>query len=204
MKDESGKRYGRLTVVKLDHIDSKKGAMWLCACDCGCTTVVTGNRLRIGKTRSCGCLKREAQINFGVNTRDVTSRRMKEFNKIFWTQEHREQNRIKSTVHGGTGTRLFRIWSGMKERCERTEGDHARWYHDKGIRVCDEWQDFSVFRKWAYGNGYHDQEIHNTEYKDLLSIDRIDPNKGYFPENCRWITVSENSCLRNKRHADQR
>lgn len=204
MKDETGKKYGRLTVVKLDHIDRKKGAMWLCACECGCTTVVTGNRLRIGKTRSCGCLKKEAQQNFGVNTREGSSRRMKAFNKTFWTPDRREENRIKSTIHGGTGTRLFKIWSRMKERCESEKGTHARWYHDKGIRICDEWQDFRAFREWAYANGYYDQDTAENEYKNLLSIDRIDPEKGYYPENCRWITISENSRFRNEYHADQR
>lgn len=148
MKDETGKKYGRLTVVKLDHIDRKKGAMWLCACECGCTTVVTGNRLRIGKTRSCGCLKKEAQQNFGVNTREGSSRRMKAFNKTFWTPDRREENRIKSTIHGGTGTRLFKIWSRMKERCESEKGTHARWYHDKGIRIATNGRILELF-----GNG---------------------------------------------------
>lgn len=204
MIDETGKSYGRLTVVKLDRIDPKKGAMWLCVCECGCTTVVQGHRLRIGKTKSCGCLKREAQENFGTNTKEISSERMKGFNKTFWTEENRKKNSERSFVHGGTGTRLFSIWQHMKERCESENGYHARWYHDKGIRVCDEWQDFTAFRDWSYAHGYVEQDIANTPVKDRMSIDRIDPNMGYSPDNCRWITVSENSRNRNEYHANQR
>lgn len=203
MKDETGKRYGRLTVIRFDHTGKTRGAYWFCKCDCGCTTVAKGNSLRNGKTKSCGCLKREAQNNFGENTKAISSARMKEFNKTFWTEEHRQQNREKATKHGGTGTRLFRVWMGMRVRCNGN-GDHARWYHDKGIHVCDEWNNsYEAFRDWSQTHGYHEQPI-DTPYKELLSIDRIDPKKGYFPENCQWISISENSIRRNQCHANQR
>ena len=204
MKNEIGNRYGRLTVIRYDHTDKRQGAYWLCACDCGCTSVVKGNRLRNGKTKSCGCLKREAQENLGENTKEISSVRMKEFNKVFWTEENRQRNREAATKHGGTGTRLFSIWSHMRERCNRENGDHATWYHDKGIRVCEEWDgSFELFREWSYANGYHEQP-YDTPYKEMLSIDRIDPNKGYSPANCQWISVSQNSIRRNQYHANQR
>lgn len=204
MKNEIGNRYGRLTVIRYDHTDKRQGAYWLCACDCGCTSVVKGNRLRNGKTKSCGCLKREAQENLGENTKEISSARMKEFNKVFWTKENRQRNREAATKHGGTGTRLFSIWSHMRERCNRENGDHATWYHDKGIGVCDEWDgSFELFREWAYANGYHEQPD-GTPYKEMLSIDRIDPNEGYSPANCQWISVSQNSIRRNQYHANQR
>lgn len=204
MKNEIGNRYGKLTVVRYDHTDKRQGAYWLCACDCGCTTVVKGNRLRNGKTKSCGCLKREAQRALGERTREITSERMKGFNRTFWTEERRLENREKATKHGGTGTRLHRIWQHMRERCGSESGDHAKWYHDKGIRVCDEWDgDFAAFREWAISNGYHEQP-EDTPMSERLSIDRIDPNKGYSPDNCQWITVSENSIRRNRYYANQR
>lgn len=204
MKNETGNRYGRLTVIRYDHTDKRHGAYWLCACDCGCTSVVKGNRLRSGKTKSCGCMKREAQENFGVNTREITSARMKEFNKTFWTEEQRRVNRAQATKHGGTGTRLHKIWMHMRERCNREDGDHATWYHDRGIRVCSEWDNsYEAFRDWAYANGYKTQDK-DTPYKDLLSIDRIDPDKGYSPDNCQWISVSQNSIRRNQYYANQR
>jgi hypothetical protein len=202
VKNETGNRYGKLTVIKFDHMDKSHNAYFLCACDCGCTTVVKGNRLRNGRTKSCGCLKREAQETFGERTKEESSKRMKEFNASHRPTERQKETMFKPT-HGGTNERLFRIWSHMKERCNSTKGVHSKWYHEKGIRVCDEWQDYSVFKKWAFESGYAEQPK-ETEYKELFSIDRIDPDKNYCPENCRWITVSENSRYRNVCHANQR
>ena len=71
----------------------------------------------------------------------------------------------------------------MKQRCNNPKHTAARWYHAKGIRVCDEWnRDFKAFQAWARENGYFDKG----------SIDRIDPAQGYTPENCRWVTIEEN------------
>lgn len=204
MINEIGNKYGRLTVVRYDHTSKTRGVYWFCICDCGCTTVANGNRMRSGRTKSCGCLKQEAQKNFGENTKEITSERMKAFNKTFWTEENRQRNREKAMIHGGTGTRLFAIWSGMKERCNGNDKDHARYYRDKGIRVCKEWDEsFEAFREWSLANGYHEDEP-GTPLKDRMSIDRIDPKKGYSPENCQWITFSENSVRRNQYYADQR
>lgn len=201
MKDEIGNRYGRLTVVEFAGIGPHGGAKWLCACDCGMSVEVYGNKLRKGRTKSCGCLKKEVGANLGKANAERSSARMKVFNK---TPEHRKQAKEAATTHGGTNTRLFRIWEHMRERCNANKGDHARWYHDKGITVCDEWEkDFSKFREWAEKSGYVEQPK-DTPHKDKLSIDRIDPEKGYSPDNCRWITVSENSRLRNQYHANQR
>lgn len=79
--------------------------------------------------------------------------------------------------------RIYRIWSGMKQRCNNPNHPSARWYYEKGIRLCPSWQnDFFEFQKWALANGYFEEG----------SIDRIDSNIGYCPENCRWITLDEN------------
>lgn len=77
--------------------------------------------------------------------------------------------------------RLFNIWQGMRKRCERPNAAYYSRYGGRGIKICDEWQSYYAFRKWALENGYDDH----------LSIDRKDNNKGYDPDNCRWITLRE-------------
>lgn len=71
----------------------------------------------------------------------------------------------------------------MKQRCENPS-DHAfRYYGAKGIRVCEEWQTYAEFKEWAAANGYQEH----------LSIDRLNADLGYAPDNCEWVTRSENS-----------
>lgn len=78
--------------------------------------------------------------------------------------------------HGKTNTRLYRIWENMKQRCNNEKNTGYINYGARGIRVCDEWKIFLNFEKWAVENGY----------KEDLKIDRIENNKGYEPNNCRW------------------
>ncbi len=83
-------------------------------------------------------------------------------------------------THGGSKTRLFRIWSGMRDRCRYK---HEKRYGGRGIKVCGEWQTFAAFRMWALANGY----------ADGLTIDRRDNDGDYTPENCRWVTRGVNA-----------
>lgn len=85
--------------------------------------------------------------------------------------------------HGNSNTKLFRVWNGIKQRCSNPNSNVFKWYGAKGVKVCEEWKDFSRFYAWATSNGY----------EDGLTIDRVDPNGNYEPNNCRWITRSENS-----------
>lgn len=94
---------------------------------------------------------------------------------------------LKGTGHqsGMSGTRIYRIWHNIIHRCDNPNFISYKDYGAKGISYCDRWKDFLNF--------YEDMF---STYKDGLQIDRIDNNKGYSPENCRWVTPQENQ--RNK------
>lgn len=91
------------------------------------------------------------------------------------------------TKHGLAHTRLYRIWYRMLERCENTKHHAYSKYGKRGITVCDEWHDIDAFIEWALAHGY----------RDHLTIDRRNNDKGYHPKNCRWVTRKRQN--RNKR-----
>ena len=86
------------------------------------------------------------------------------------------------TKHHGTGTRLYQTYRNMINRCYRADTDSYYLYGARGIGVCDEWRnDFNKFREWALSHGYEED----------LTIDRLDNDKDYCPENCKWSTFAE-------------
>ena len=87
-----------------------------------------------------------------------------------------------NSTHRKTKTRLFTTWQNMFTRCNNKNHKQYKNYGARGIQVCDEWKDFVIFYEWAIQNGYNDN----------LTIDRIDNDGNYCPENCQWITLSEN------------
>jgi hypothetical protein len=99
-----------------------------------------------------------------------------------------DYNTNTKTTHGLSESRIYRTWINMRDRCYNPKYKQFDNYGGRGITVCDDWNNnFENFNKWALENGY----------KDNLTIDRIDNDKGYCPENCRWITIQEQS--HNKR-----
>lgn len=88
---------------------------------------------------------------------------------------------MPKTIHSMSHTRLYQIWNSMKQRCSNPHAISYKYYGAKGVSVCDEWQSFTGFCKWALENGY----------KEDLTIDRIDSGGNYDPQNCRWATIKE-------------
>lgn len=82
--------------------------------------------------------------------------------------------------------RLYVCWADMKSRCNNPNEKSYKYYGGRGIKVCDEWNDYEPFAKWAYENGY-DESLTYME----CSLDRIDNDKGYSPDNCRWVSFEK-------------
>ena len=96
----------------------------------------------------------------------------------------------KGKGHQGNGTRIYSIWANMKRRCLNSKNNHYKDYGGRGIIICNEWLGFIPFRDWALSNGYEEH----------LSLDRINNDDNYEPENCRWATQKEqcNNTRRNR------
>jgi len=119
----------------------------------------------------CGNIKSETGSNLKYRTRSCGCLQ--------------KERRIKhGHNHRGKTTKLYRTWMNMKNRCVNPNIPGFKYWGGKGISVCQEWKnDFITFMKWALSHGY----------KPGLAIARIDSNKGYCPENCRFKTRSENA-----------
>lgn len=104
----------------------------------------------------------------------------------------------RNTKHNLAYTRLYKVFRDMKTRCYNKNSKDYKNYGARGIAICDEWlQDFSAFYKWAYENGYDDKAP-----KLKCTIDRIDNNRGYCPQNCRWVDIATQN--RNRRISSKR
>jgi hypothetical protein len=133
--------------------------LWAVRCDCGVEKQMSSTQLR-GGTVSCGCQRRE-NIAKALTTHGMARK-------------------------GGNRSRVYRIWNGVKQRCQNPNQTHYERYGGRGVTVCEEWQDFANF--------YADM---GDPPSDKHTLDRIDNDKGYGPGNCRWATYLEQA--HNKR-----
>lgn len=148
-----GEKHNRLTILReVDTLDGHRRVD--CRCDCGNYAYVTLSAVRLGGTRSCGCLQAETRRQNGRNQR----------------------------THGGTGTPELKSWDSMMRRCFDSKNGAYDKYGGRGITVCERWRQFENFRA---DMGPRPTSEH--------SLDRIDNNGNYEPNNCRWATAKQQS-----------
>ncbi|MEK6884554.1 MAG: hypothetical protein AABY22_33285 [Nanoarchaeota archaeon] len=159
IKDLTGQKFSRLTVIKYDRYDLKYGHFWFCKCECNNKNErsVCYNSLLSGNTKSCGCLGREKTIK-------------------------------RNFRHGLSKTPTYKIWKGMNGRCNNPNTADYNFYGGRGITICREWAGKDGFQTFLKDMG---------ERSNGLTLDRIDNNKNYCKENCRWANSKIQG--RNKR-----
>jgi len=199
--DITGQKFNMLTPIKY-----LGGSMWDCVCDCGSTVIARGQDIRNGRHKSCGCIQADEDLSGKRFTRLIAHTLIKEADKHgrLWAKWMCEcdcgnkvkvlarslkcgntkscgcLNKEKKTKHGQCHTPEYAAWRSMLQRCNNTRAKNYHRYGGRGITVCVEWHDFTIFIEdmGKRPSGKH-------------SLDRIENNKGYDPDNCRWATRCE-------------
>ena len=169
--DLTGRRFGKLLVIKKSKQKAKSGSMYECKCDCGNIVTIARCSLVSGHTKSCGCSR-----------------------KSFLSATKPSKTHGYSRINGEKCERLYRVWLGMRQRCNNPNNLRYKHYGGRGISVCDEWNNYADFRRWAYANVYDENAARNK-----CTIDRIDNDGNYEPSNCRWVDMSVQCKNKNKK-----
>lgn len=207
IKDMTGQRVGRLTVIKMmpGRSELRGYVLWQCRCDCQKEVIVSGFDLRKGHTKSCGCLVHEVkniagQVFERLTVLKLTTERNKKGRQLWLcectcgthitvTSNALQSGNTKScgclaiekvTIHGLTGHELFSTWLGMIQRCENPNAHgYEEYYGGRGVKVYERWR--HSFPNWLAYMGERPSPKH--------SIDRYpDPYGNYEPGNVRWAT----------------
>lgn len=172
-----GDRFNKLLILKqVENVREKTGhkrRAFLCRCDCGNIVIIKGHDFNKNR-KSCGhCGESKFKSEKRTNKQSIKAIKVK--------KPKRTENK-----------RLYNIWAGMRYRCNSEKSRNFKYYGARGIKVCKEWdcsEGYEKFFKWAMANGY----------KDNLSIDRINVDGNYCPENCRWADAITQA--RNRRNS---
>lgn len=163
--DMTGFKCGLLTVIRREGTKGRQ-AMWLCKCSCGKLFVESGGNLRKGTIKSCGHLRNDRTERQKIAYRTIAKKK-----------------------HGDSNSRLYFVWQDMRRRCDYPNDISYENYGGRGIKVCEEWDsDYSAFKEWAMSSGYNPDAKRGE-----CTLDRIDPDGDYCPENCRWQSMLKQS-----------
>lgn len=168
--DLTGRMFGKLTVLGIERSGEHK--YWKCECECGNIKIASTRYLLNGTAKSCGHERRNPNRKDTPRNKNPLTKSGKR--KLCYLEHQR----------------ILRIRRSMIERCECENHENYKFYGGKGISVCREWREEPLaFYDWALENGYQDN----------LTIDRIDVNGNYEPNNCRWVDMKTQN--RNKENS---
>lgn len=109
---------------------------------------------------------------------------------------HNDNLQAGNIKHGGSHDRLYKVYSNMKNRCYNKNSSDYQYYGARGIKICAEWLNaYATFKYWAYANGYDDNAA-----SGICTIDRVNVDGDYEPQNCRWVNMSVQSKKPKKRN----